>query len=137
MDNVIQKEIAIQCLEKLNIYRPYIKRFQSKAGTPCFFENFAGFYADQEPKLYNKIKEVEDEFSCLVYAITHEITDFGECWSMLCVPKDSDGISDCLDEYRKNTFYAFSYVWNTQNEEFSEFGDIVVKSFGGGIKRVW
>ena len=80
-----QKEIAIQCLEKLDIYKPYINKFKSQKTLPCFFENFAGFWADQEPKLWNKIKEVEKEFGCLVYAITHEITDFGECWSMLCV----------------------------------------------------
>ena len=58
MDKVLQKEIAIQCLEKLDIYKPYIKKFKSEAGAPCFFENFGGFYADQEPELYKKIDEV-------------------------------------------------------------------------------
>ena len=33
MDKVKQKEIAIQCLEKLDIYKPYIKKFKSEAGT--------------------------------------------------------------------------------------------------------
>ena len=65
------------------------------------------------------------------------MTDFGECWSMLCVSQDSEGLSDCLDEYEQNSYYAFSYVWNKSNEMFSEFGDIVVKSFGGGLKRVF
>ena len=39
MDKVLQKEIAVQCLEKLDIYKPYIRKFKSKAGTPCFFDN--------------------------------------------------------------------------------------------------
>ncbi len=132
-----QKEIAIQCLEKLNIYKPYINKFKSKAGIPCFFENFAGFWADQEPEVYNKMKEIEKERGYVVYAITHEITDFGECWSMLCVPKDNDGVDDLVFEAGKpNTFYAFSYTWNVSNPDWSEAGDIVVKTFGGGIKRV-
>lgn len=61
-----QKEIAVRCLETLNIYKPYIRKFKSKAGIPCFFENFGGFYADQEPDLYNKIKQVEQEYDCIV-----------------------------------------------------------------------
>ena len=134
---MMQKEIAIQCLEKLNIYKPYIRKFKSKAGIPCFFENFAGFWVDQEPEVYNKMKEIEKERGYVVYAITHEITDFGECWSMLCVPKDNDGVADLVFEAGSpNTFYAFSYTWNKSNPDWSEAGDIVVKSFGGGIKRI-
>lgn len=131
------KELAVKCLEKLNIYKPYIRKFKSKAGTPCFFENFAGFYADQEPKLYSKIKELENETGCLVYAVTHELTEFGECWSMLCVGKNSKLIDECLTIKSSGQFYAFAYVWNIQNEHFSEFGDIVVQSAYGGIKRMY
>lgn len=136
MDRVQQKEIAIKCMEKLDIYKPYINKFKSKAGIPCFFENFAGFYVDQEPEIYNKVKEVEEEFGCLVYALTHEITNLGETWSMLCVPQDNDGADDLLGSFNQNEYYAFAYVWNKSNPIFSEFGDIVVKSFGGGIKRI-
>ena len=136
MEYTKQKEAAIQCLEILDIYKPYITKFKSKAGTPCFFENFAGFYVDQEPEIYNKVKELEAEHACLVYAITHDITELGECWSMLCVPQDVDDISDVLGSFNQREYYAFSYVWNKTNPIFSGFGDIVVKSFGGGIKRI-
>ena len=131
-----RKEIAVECLYKLDIYRPYINRFKSKAGTPCFFEHYAGFYADQEPELWAKIKEVEDEFGCLVYAVTHEILDFGNCWSMLCVRKDTKEVTDCLVQNTISRFYAFAYVWNKSNDTFSEFGDIAIQAFGGGIKRI-
>jgi hypothetical protein len=131
-----QKEIAIQCLEKLDIYKPYINRFKSEAGTPCFFEGFAGFYVDQEPEIYNKMKEVEAEFGCLVYALTHELTNIGETWTMLCVPKDNDGVDDVIGRFSNKEFYAFAYVWNKSDYWCSEFGDVVVKSFDGGIKRI-
>ena len=78
MDKILQKEIAVQCMEKLGIYKPYIRKFKSKVGIPCFFENFAGFYADQEPELWTKIKEVEVSYDCLVYVITHEFVDGDE-----------------------------------------------------------
>ena len=131
-----QKEIAISCLETLNIYKPYIRKFKSKAGTPCFFENYGGFWVDQEPELFSKIKEIESEHKCLVYAVTHEFVDGNEMWSMLCVPKDCDNLSDIIGRFNTAEFYVFSYTWNKTTEYFSEFGDIVVKSFGGGIKRV-
>ena len=131
-----QKEIAIQCLEQLDIYKPYIRKFKSKAGTPCFFENFGGFWVDQEPELYSKIKEVEKDYNVLVYAVTHEFTEMGELWSMLCVSQNPDSIDDFITETIPGQFYAYAFVWNKTEPMFAEFGDIVVKSFGGGIARI-
>lgn len=137
MDKNQQKEIAIQCMEKLDLYKPYITKFKSKAQMPCFYENFGGFWADQEPELWSKIKEIEEEKGCIIYAITHEFNDYGETWSMLCVPQDNDEEYDLVfDAGRAGTFYAFAYVWNKTTPMFSEMGDIVVRSFGGGIKRI-
>jgi hypothetical protein len=135
-----QKEIAMQCLEKLDIYKPYIRKFKSKAGIPCFFENFGGFYVDQEPEIWNKVKEVEKENGGLVYALTHERTNIGETWSMLYVPKDCETVEDVIDKCNSlpgsRDFYVFAYVWNKSDDWCSEFGDIVVRSFGGGIRRI-
>lgn len=133
-----QKEMAIQCLEMLDIYKPYIRKFKSKAGTPCFFENFGGFWVDQEPELFSKIKEVEKDYGVLVYGVTHEFTEFGECWSMLCISQNPDSINDFITESipYSGRFYVYSYVWNKTDDFCSEFGDIAVQSFGGGIKRI-
>ena len=135
MDKKLQKEIAIQCMEKLDIYKPYIRKFKSAATLPCFYENFAGFWADQEPELYAKVKEIEEEHGCLVYAITHEITDYGETWSMLCVPESAESIDEVIGSFNSEEYYAFSYVWNRSNPIFSEFGDISIMARYGGIKR--
>jgi hypothetical protein len=56
---------------------------------------------------------------------------------MLCVSKSTESINDCLvDTGYPNRFYAFSYVWNQENDILSEFGDIVVQSAGGGLRRM-
>ena len=136
MDKTLQKELAIQCLEKLDIYKPYINKFKSAKTMPCFYENFAGFWVDQEPDLYAKVKELEEERGCLVYAITHEFTDFGECWSMLCIPQGTEEVDEVLGTFNSGEHYAFAYVWNKTNLIFSEFGDVVVRSRYGGLKRV-
>ena len=132
-----QKDIAIACMEQLDIHQPYIKRIKSERPVPCFFERYLGFWADQEKLLWNKIKLIEAEYGCLVYAITHEITEVGETWSMLCVSQNPDYIKDYISAADiPQHFYTFAYVWNQTAPCLSEFGNIMVHSMWGGIKRV-
>ena len=130
-----QKEVAIQCLKELDIYKPYIRKFE-KDGTVTLFEGFGGYYIteDQEPELLKKIKEFEAEYGSLVYAVTHELTEFGELYDFLIVSKHEEEWEYMLDGIKDR--YAFAYVWNKTNDWCSEFGDIGVKSFGGGIMRM-
>lgn len=125
---------AIELLKKLDIYEPYIEGFE-KENNVCFFERFGGYWVYQEPEILKKMKEIEEKFNCTVYAITHEYTEFGECYSFMLVTRYKYEWDNLLFK-DGSTFYAFSYVWNKTYEEFSEFGTIGVRSFGGGITRV-
>jgi hypothetical protein len=90
-----------------------------------------------EPVLQARVKEVQEEYGVLVYALTREWLEGMECWSMLCVSKSAESIEDCItDTPRPNVFYTYAYVWNQENDTFSEFGDIVVQSGGGGLRRL-
>lgn len=128
------KEKAIELLEELDIYKPYIRGFKNK-GDVCYFENFGGFWAYQEPELTEKIKQVEKEYECLVYAVTHEYTGFGELYSMLIVPKYKQEWNDLVKKQEGNRFAVFAYVWNKDDDYCSEFGNIGVQSWGGGLRR--
>lgn len=130
-----QKEKAIELLQTLDIYKPYINGFKSEAQKVCFYENFSGFWAYQEPFIADKIKEIETKHNCTIYAITHEFTEFGELYDFLVVPQYKEDWDYILQKANKG-YYAFAYVWNTTDDFSSEFGDIGVISFGGGIKRV-
>ena len=129
----MQKEYAIKALKTLNIYKPYIDGF-AKKGQVCFFERFGGYWVYQEPEIEAKMKEIEKKYDCIVYAITHEMMPFGECWSFLIMSKYEEEWDMTLEELKDG--YAFAYVWNKDDDECSEFGTIAVKSFGGGITRV-
>ena len=129
-----KKEIAIEIMKKMDIYKPYIKAFEENDNV-CFFERYAGFYAYQEPEVQKKIEEIEAEFECVVYAITHEFTEFGECYSFLIVT-DYKSEWKTLVESEGNMHYAFSYVWNRDCEYCSEFGTIGVRNMFGGITRI-
>ena len=84
------KEKVIEILKQMDIYEPYIEGFKQKDKV-CFFEEFAGFWIDQEPEAYKKMQEIEQKHGCKVYAVTHEYTEFGECWDYLSsrrIPKN-------------------------------------------------
>ena len=128
-----KKQKAIELMKKLNIYDDYILGF-TEDDKVCFYENFGGYWAYQEPELMKKIKEIEENYECLVYAITHEYTDFGECYDFLIVTDYKEEWSNLIYGTKK-AYYAFAYVWNKDDEWCSEFGTIGVQSFGGGIRR--
>ena len=129
-----KKQKAIELMNKLDIYKPYIKGFE-KDNTVCFYENFGGFWAYQEPELMAKIKEFEEKHNVLVYAVTHEYTEFGECYDFLFISDYEEEWDEMLYP-QGNMFYAYAYVWNVDDDFCSEFGTIGIRSFGGGIKRV-
>ena len=129
-----QKAKAIEIMKQMDIYKPYINGFE-KQDKVCFFEQFGGFWVYQEPEVEAKMKELEKKYGCMVYAITHEFTQFGECYSFLIVTKYKEEWNRCVVS-EKNKHYAFAYVWNKDDDWCSEFGTVVVQSFGGGIKRI-
>ena len=130
----LQKEKAISILKDMRIYKPYIAGFAMRDDV-CFFENYGGFWAFQDEGLIAKTKEVEEEYGCLVYAVTHEYLEFGECYSLLIVTKYQEEW-ETLAEFQGDKARCFAYIWNKTCNEYSEFGDVVVRSWGGGIKRV-
>lgn len=132
--NEQKKEKAIEILKILDIYKPYIQGFEQEDNV-CFFEQFGGFLVYQEPEIEQKMKEIEKEYNCKVYAITHEFTEFGELWDFLVVTNYPEEWENMVYSYG-NKHTLFAYVWNKSDEDCSEFGDITVQSFGGGIRRV-
>ena len=129
-----RKVKAIELLKKMDIYSPYIKGFIENDQV-CFFENFGGYWVDQEPEVYNKMKDLEKEYNCTVYAITHEYTDFGECYSFLIVTNYKSEWKT-LVQSNGNKHSAFAYVWNKDDDWCSEFGSVLVQSCFGGLRRI-
>ena len=130
-----RKEQAVKLLNQLAVYKPYIKGFE-QADNVCFFENFGGFWVYQEPEIEKKMKEIEKEYDCTVYAVTHEYTDFGECYDFLIVGNYKSEWKSLVCKVNGG-FNVFAYVWNKTDNFCSEFGTVGIKSFGGGIKRIW
>lgn len=131
---IAKKEKALELLKEMDIYKPYIRGFR-ESDKVCFFENFGGFWLNQEPEIDRKRQDIEATYNCLVYAVTHEFTQFGELYDFLIVT-DYPEEWDTLVYSQGNRHTAFAYVWNKDDDWCSEFGSITVQSFGGGIKRI-
>lgn len=131
------KERAIQYLEQLNIYKPYINGFKSKSQKVCFYENFGGYWVYQEPKIEEKMHEIEKKYNAVCYAITHEITEFGDLWDFLLATEDDGCVEALWYNHELKCTCALAYVYNESYPECSELGTIGVQSFGGGLKRVF
>lgn len=128
-----QKQQAIDYMSQLGIYKPYINAFKARAQKVCFFEGFGGFYDFQEPEIEAKRKEIEKEHNCTVYAETHEVVEDDEMYSFLLSTDEGEDIEKNED----GTFNCFAYVWNKTDPMLSELGYVGIKSFGGGIRRIY
>lgn len=67
-----KKEKAIELMKQLNIYQPFIDDFKER-DLVCYFEHCIGYWVTQEPEVEAKMRELEKEYNCMVYAVTHEI----------------------------------------------------------------
>ena len=134
MNKQARKEQAIKYLKQLDIFQPYIDGFE-KDNQVCVFEQFAGFWVYQYPEVEKAMHAIEKEYGCTVYAITHEFTQFGECYSFLIVTKYKEEWATLLQS-NHNKHTAFAYVWNKSDEWCSEFGSVAVQSGLGGITRI-
>ena len=107
MDNIASKEEqkakAVEILNKLDIYKPYIRGFVANRQRVCFYERFGGYWVDQEPEIESKMTEIEQKYNCTVYAITHEYTEFGELWDFMYVPQYKDDWEYIFQKYNGNS----------------------------------
>ena len=59
-----KKQKAIELMNKLDIYKPYIKGFKDK-NSVCFYENFGGFGHIKNRNLWLKSKNLKKNTTCL------------------------------------------------------------------------
>ena len=129
-----KKAKAVSIMKELNIFKAIIDMFRYE-NIVCLFDNYK-IYNIEDITILNKIKELELKYNVIVYAVTHEYTDFGELYSFLVVPKYKEDWNELFHFYDKNDYSVYSYVWNKTNNECSEFGYILVRKFSGILKRI-
>lgn len=130
-----KKEKAIELMKQLGIYQPFIEDFKER-NLVCYFEHCIGYWVCQEPEVEAKMREIEQAYNCMVYAITHEFTDIGELYDFLIVPNYPEEWDELIYSQCGNQYIAYAYVWNKSDDWCSEFGSISLQSAAGGIRRI-
>lgn len=127
-----RKNEAIKRMEALKLDKTCINAF--KKGNPWMSESrYGSLYEINDKEVKDKIKEFENKYNATVYHLIHNYTEFGELYSFLYVSNNEEEWEDDNADIRDG--YAIAYVWNVNEEDFSEFGSIRVKSVFGGLVR--
>ena len=128
-----KKEQALACLKELQAAMPYIEDFEQNDKV-YVFENLYGYPARENEDVFIKLKEIEQKYRCLVYAVIHSVMQFGDCYNFLLVPDDPED-REWLQQAHTAQHHVLSYVWNRSYEANSEMGTISCLSMTGGLTR--
>lgn len=97
------------------------------------------FFAEswERPELIDVMNKLEESGS-LPYYVTHEVTSFGESFSILTVSPYTEDFGIAFPAYNaeKDLFRVYAYVWNVSDDSRSESGSIYVKNDEGELIRV-
>ena len=126
-----QKQEAIERMKMLKIYSQAIKEFEKENVINVSEHGGILFWLDDEQQ--EMVKRFEEKYNAVVYHIIHNYTEFGELYSLLYVSQNEQEWGYDKDDIKHNI--ALCYVVNKDEENFSEFGSIGIKSQFGGLVR--
>lgn len=130
-----QKQQAIDYMRKIGFDAKYINDFASNDTVYCFDSNNLNEVLPINDFIKKWVKEIEETRECLVYAVTHELMFFGECYSFLLVSKYEEDWP--LSVRGQNDKYGdLAFVLNVREEWRSESGYVYLVSYKGKISRI-
>lgn len=126
-----QKQEALQRMKKLDIYFQAIKEFEKENIINKSEHGGMLYWLDENEEKF--VKEFEEKYNAVVYHIIHNYTEFGELYSLLFVSQHKEEWDWDNEDIENNI--AMVYVKNIDEDAFSEFGSIGIKSQFGGLVR--
>lgn len=126
-----QKLEAIKRMKKLDIYTQVIKEFEKDNVLNKSESGGILFWLDENEQ--KMVKEFEEKYNATVYHLIHNYTEYGELYSFLFVSQYKDDWD--YDNEDLNNNRSLVYVKNIDEDAFSEFGSIGIRSQFGGLIR--
>ena len=126
-----QKLEAIKRMKNLDIYTQAIKEFEKDNVLNKSESGGILFWLDENEK--KMVKEFEEKYNATVYHLIHNYTEYGELYSFLFVSQYKDDWD--YDNEDLNNNRSLVYVKNIDEDAFSEFGTIGIRSQFGGLIR--
>lgn len=129
---VEQKLEAIKRLKMLDIYGQAITEFEKENVVNKSEHGGILYWLDEKEQ--EIVNEFEKKYNALVYHIIHNYTEFGELYSLMYVSQYKEEWDYDKDDIKNH--YACVFVKNMDEDAFSEFGSIGIKSQFGGLVRI-
>lgn len=131
----MKEKIYNECLrrmERLSLSRQCINAF--KKGKVWESEGIGALYEinDKEQKIVDEFEKNYEGYK--VYHMIHNMTEFGELYSILYVGTDEDEWNMFDEDIVEGI--TFAYVYNCDEESYSEFGSIGIRKNIGGLIRI-
>lgn len=122
-------------MKYLEMFGPIIKDFEKNDEIMVSLPPlWACYYLNDD--ILKKVKEIEDKYNILVYHAIETYTEFGQLLNLLYVSDYKEEWAQDNNMLKENLTVA--YVINLDNEPFSEFGSIMIKTASsGGLKRIY
>lgn len=128
---------AVLRMKKLSIFPETIRQFEEDGKVSVSEPPMGAFYW-AEGECLERIRRFEERYNALVYAVIRSYTTIGKMDCYLFV-------NDHVEEWERDRNSlevpgdgVFSYVYNLDAPDCSEFGDIgVAKTPAAGLRRTW
>lgn len=122
---------ALKRMELLNIFKSTINEFRED-GKISKSINGGLYWLDEEDK--ERVRKFEEKYNALVYCVIECNTEFGKLQNFLYVSKNEEEWEFDTQDIKDGI--VFAYVCNLDIPEYSEFGSIGIRNFGGGLIRI-
>lgn len=124
------KREAVKRLTRLGVMEDVVERFISEG--KLFMSEFGGILYDLDQGAKEAIERTEKQFPCLPYAVIKTPHEVGNLYSVLYVSKNKTEW-----KYQRPDKHGLcdAYVYNADEPDYSERGDIYVQGANGGLVR--
>lgn len=134
------KAIAVDVLKKMNIHSPFVQQFEKEDKVTMFISGLGyTIDANTEDHLLAVIKGIESNGERVVYAVSKNALDGEIIYTLLLVTQEDSGVDTVIGEHHVDgipVYHVFSYCYNRDYQEFSEYGYVTVQERFGGVRRV-
>lgn len=132
------KDVAMHLMRELNMPACSIFSFEQR-DIVTLFDGKSNNRSHAFPftNLWDKIKRIEEANHVKIYAVTRDYMPLiGYMYSFLCVSPYEEDWDQMVRHVGKDTYMAYAYVQNLQDDKCSEFGYVAVSVADFFLRRV-
>ncbi len=129
---------AVEIMMALQIDEQYVQDYAQNGQVHLFDYDGKVIPIEERKEIAQRKIDIEENGTCIVFAVTHEKSSIGELYDFLFVSsylEDLNCMYDCYNRFH-GLHNVYAKVWNVTSEWLSDTGRILVKSRNGKIYRL-